>query len=175
MADSLRGSLLIASPALSDYFRRTVVLVVEHGEEGAMGVVLNRPSEHRVAEAVPPLAPLAGDDDLVYAGGPVQPNAVVALGDFSDRADAAALLVGDVGLLDPDADSPALRRLRVYAGYAGWAPAQLESELEQEGWIVEPAHPDDPFSEGDLWAEALARKGGSYAIVARMPADPSLN
>lgn len=175
MPESLRGQLLIASPALSDYFRRTVILVLEHGEEGAMGVVLNRPTDHRVAELVPPFATLAGDEDLVYAGGPVQPNAIVALGDFADRGDAAALLVGDVGLLDPDAVSPSVRRLRVYAGYAGWAPAQLESELEQEGWIVEPAHPDDPFHSGDLWADALARKGGSYALVARMPADPSLN
>ena len=175
MADSLRGKLLIASPALPEPFRRTVVLIIEHGHEGAMGVILNRPSEHLVAEAVPPLAEIAGEDDVVYAGGPVQPSAVVALGEFTDRGDAAALVVGDVGLLDPDASSPALRRLRVYAGYAGWAPAQLESELEEEGWIVEPAHPDDPFRDGDLWTTALERKGGSYALVARMPPDPSLN
>ena len=83
--------------------------------------------------------------------------------------------MGDVGLLDPDLASPDLRRLRVYAGYAGWAPAQLESELEQEGWVVEPADPEDPFHEGDLWAATLARKGGPYALVARMPPDPSLN
>lgn len=175
MADSLRGKLLIASPALPDPFDRTVVLIVEHGEEGAMGVVLNRPSEHRVAEVVPPLAALAEEDDVVYAGGPVGDNAIVALGEFSDRAEAASLLVGDVGLLDPGAANPSLRRLRVYAGYAGWAPAQLESELERDGWIVEAAHPDDPFRDDDLWATALTRKGGSYALVARMPPDPSLN
>ena len=175
MPDSLRGKLLIASPTLSDPFARTVVLVIEHGDEGAMGVVLNRPSEHRVAEVVPPLAALAGEDDLVYAGGPVGANAIVALGEFVDRADAPSLVVGDLGLLDPEAASPSLRRLRVYAGYAGWAPAQLESELEREGWIVEPAHPDDPFREDDLWEAALTRKGGSYALVARMPPDPSLN
>lgn len=175
MPDSLRGKLLIASPTLPDPFARTVVLVVEHGDEGAMGVVLNRPSEHRVADVVPPLALLAGEDDLVYAGGPVGAGAIVALGEFADRADAAAILVGDLGLLDPDTESPSLRRLRVYAGYAGWAPAQLESELEREGWIVEPAHPDDPFRADDLWEVALTRKGGSYALVARMPPDPSLN
>jgi putative transcriptional regulator len=175
VSDSLRGQLLIASPTLPEPFARTVVLVVEHGEEGAMGVVLNRPSEHRVAEAVPPLAGLAGEDDLVYAGGPVGTNAIVALGEFADRAEAASLVVGDLGVLDPEADSPSLRRLRVYAGYAGWAPAQLESELERDGWIVEPAHPEDPFREEDLWVSALTRKGGSYALVARMPPDPSLN
>ena len=175
MPDSLRGQLLIASPTLTDPFARTVVLVIEHGDEGAMGVVLNRPSEHRVAEVVPPLAALAGDDDLVYSGGPVGPNAIVALGEFADSADAATVLVGDLGLVDPGSESSSLRRLRVYAGYAGWAPAQLESELEREGWIVEPAHPDDPFRKDDLWAAALTRKGGSYALVARMPPDPSLN
>jgi len=173
--DCLRGKLLIASPALPDPFARAVVLVVEHSEEGAMGVVLNRPSEHRVAEVVPPLAALADEDDRVYSGGPVGANAIVALGEFANRAEAASLLVGDIGLIDPDAESTSLRRLRVYAGYAGWAPAQLESELEREGWIVEPAHPDDPFREDDLWAAALTRKGGSYALVARMPPDPSLN
>jgi putative transcriptional regulator len=175
VTDSLRGKLLIASPTLSDPFARTVVLVVEHSERGAMGVVLNRPSEHRVAEVVPPLAPLAGEDDRVYAGGPVGTNAIVALGDFADRADAASLIVDDIGLLDPDIASPALRRLRVYAGYAGWGPSQLESELEQDGWIVDPAHPDDLFREDDLWSAALTRMGGSYALVARMPRDPSLN
>jgi putative transcriptional regulator len=173
--DSLRGQLLIASPTLADPFARTVVLVVEHGDAGAMGVILNRPSEHRVTEVVPPLAALAHEDDLVYAGGPVGSNAIVALGEFADRSDAASLIVGDLGVVDPDAESPSLRRLRVYAGYAGWAPAQLESELEREGWIVEPAHPDDPFRGEDLWEVALTRKGGSYALVARMPPDPSLN
>lgn len=175
MADSLSGQLLIASPILSDTFHRTVVLLLQHGEEGAMGVVLNRPSEHRVADAVPVLAALAEEDDVVHTGGPVQPNAVVALGDFADPADAASLVVGELGLLDPEAASPALRRLRVYAGYAGWGPGQLESELEQEAWILEAAHPDDPFRDGDLWAGTLARKGGRFALLARMPADLSLN
>ena len=68
-----------------------------------------------------------------------------------------------------------LRRLRVYAGHAGWAPGQLEGELEQDAWVLERAHAQDPFREGDLWVEALRRKGGDYALLARMPADPSLN
>jgi putative transcriptional regulator len=176
MDGTLRGQLLIASPALSDYFRRTVVLLVEHGEEGAMGVILNRPSEHLVAETVPALAELVDADDVVHAGGPVNPAAVIALGEFDDPDEAARLVVGRIGLLDPDRSEPAsLGRLRVYAGYAGWAPAQLESELEAEGWIVEPADPEDAFHSGDLWSAALARKGGEYALLARMPADPSLN
>jgi len=172
MTDSLRGQLLIASPALHDYFRRSVILVLEHGEEGAMGVILNRVSETTVAEAVPDLADVAGQDELVRVGGPVAPQAVVALGEFTMATEP---VVGDVGLIDPDDLSPEVRRARVYAGYAGWAPAQLDAELEQEAWIVEQAAPEDPFYEGDLWSDALQRKGGGFSLLATMPADPSLN
>ena len=95
--ESLRGYLLVAGPGLDDpNFRRTVVLVGEHGEEGAMGVVLNRVSTVTVEDAVPPMAELVGPDELVYVGGPVQPQAVVVLADFVDPARAEALVVGDV-------------------------------------------------------------------------------
>jgi putative transcriptional regulator len=173
--DSLRGQLLIASPGLADFFRRSVILVLEHTEEGAMGVVLNRPSEATVAEAVPVLAELAEDEDLVRIGGPVAPNAVVALGEFEDPSEAGRAVTGPLGVLDPDRGSDSLRRLRVYAGYAGWGPGQLDSELEQDAWIVELADPEDPFLEGDLWPVVLGRKGGEYALLATMPADPSQN
>jgi putative transcriptional regulator len=175
MEESLRGQLLIAAPSLFDYFRRTVVLVLEHTEEGAMGVVLNRPSETTVGEAVSALAPLADDDEVVRLGGPVSPESVVALGDFEDPDEASAGVIGSVGLLDPDGPDPTLRGLRVYAGYAGWGPGQLDGEIEQGAWIVESAEPEDPFKDGDLWAEALQRKGGAYSLLATMPADPSLN
>jgi putative transcriptional regulator len=173
--DSLRGALLIAAPALSDFFRRTVVLVVEHSEEGAIGVVLNRRSETPVDEAVPQLADLADPSDVVHVGGPVSPESVIALGDFEDPAQAARLVVGDVGLLDPDDLHADLRALRVYAGYAGWGPRQLDQEMEQEAWIVEDARPEDPFHDGDLWPAALQRKGGAYALLSTLPPDPSLN
>jgi putative transcriptional regulator len=166
---------LIAAPSLFDYFRRTVVLVLEHNEEGAMGVVLNRPSETTVAEAVDALAGLADSDELVRLGGPVSPESVVALGDFEDPDEAASPLLGSLGLLDPDTPDPALRRLRVYAGYAGWGPGQLDGELDEGAWIVASLEPDDPFKDGDLWADALQRKGGAYSLLATMPADPSLN
>ena len=165
MEGSLKGQLLIAAPQLVDYFRRTVVLVLEHTEEGAMGVVLNRPTDTAVAEAVPELAELAGEDALVHAGGPVDPNAVLALGDVD----------GTPELLAPEDTNRELRRVRVFAGYTGWAPGQLEGEIEEEAWITTPAAPDDPFAESDLWPEVLQRKGGSYALMATMPVDPSLN
>jgi putative transcriptional regulator len=140
-----------------------------------MGVVLNRTSETRVSDAVPALSELPGGDELVRLGGPVSPQSVVALGDFERPEEAGTQVIGTLGTLDPDADNESLRRLRVYAGYAGWAPGQLDGELEAEAWIVTDAAVDDPFADGDLWAEALARKGGKYRLLATMPADPSLN
>ena len=175
MAESMAGKLLLASPQLGGYFSRAVVLVLEHEPDGAMGVVLNRPTDTSVMDAVPDLADLAEYDDVVHAGGPVEPEGVIALGDFEQPEQAGALVMGSIGLIDPDAPQPDVRRLRVYAGYAGWAPGQLDAELEAEGWIVASSELDDPFSEDDLWAQVLERMGGSYALLARMPADPSLN
>jgi putative transcriptional regulator len=175
MEESLRGQLLIAAPSLFDYFRRTVVLVIEHTPDGAMGVVLNRSSETSVAEAVPALAGLVEEEELVRVGGPVAPQAVVALGDFEDVSEAGTSVVEGVGTLDPEAANDSLRRLRVYAGYAGWDAGQLDAEIEQGAWIVASAEPEDPFREGDIWSDALRRKGGGYRLLATMPADPSLN
>jgi putative transcriptional regulator len=175
VAESLRGQLLIAAPSLFDYFRRTVVLVIEHTDEGAMGVVLNRESELLVSDAVPQLAELAGDEDLIRIGGPVAPQSVVALGEFDDIDEAGTRVTGQLGTLDPDAGNVSVRRLRVYAGYAGWAAGQLDDELSQEAWVVAPANEDDPFAEGDMWSRALERRGGVYRLLATMPPDPSQN
>jgi len=175
VSDSLRGQLLIAAPSLYDYFRRTVILVIEHTADGAMGVVLNRVSEARVADVVPALADLPGADDPVQIGGPVAPQSVVALGDFGEPEEAGTAVCGSLGTLDPDGSNESLKRLRVYAGYAGWAPGQLDGELELDAWIVLAAEPGDPFREGDIWSDALRRKGGKYRLMATMPTDPSLN
>ena len=174
VSESLNGKLLIASPSMPDYFHRTVILVVEHAEEGAFGLVLNRPSETTVGEASPELAALIGEEHLLFVGGPVQPNAVTAIGEYPDPAQATKLIVAGVGMVDLD-DPPELSRIRVFAGYAGWSAGQLDGELEQEAWIVEALHPDDPFSDGDLWAGVLNRMGGEYSLLARMPPDPSVN
>lgn len=175
MSESIRGHLLIAAPSLFDYFRRTVVLVLEHTPEGAMGVVLGRETETTVADAVPALAGLPDSDDVVYLGGPVSPESVVALGEFADPDEAGNRILGALGTLDPDGSNDSLRRMRVFAGYAGWGPGQLDSELEEKAWIVHEADPEDPFRSGDLWSAALVRKGGRYRLMATMPADPSLN
>jgi putative transcriptional regulator len=179
--DDLRGQLLIASPGLVDpNFRRAVVLVVAHDDEGAVGLVLNRPTEAEVAEAVPPLEPLFDPGDLVSVGGPVQPEAVCVLAEWDDPEEAGTIVFDDVGLMAGDAAVdevlPATRRRRVFAGYAGWGAGQLEIELEEPSWIMADARVEDVFGEPrDLWAEVLRRKGGPYSLLATMPEDPSLN
>jgi putative transcriptional regulator len=179
--DSLRGNLLVASPGLIDpNFWRTVVLVTEHTEEGAAGLVLNRPSPSAVTELVPQLEDIVDDGEQVWFGGPVQPDAVLVLGEFVDPDDAAVPLFGSLGFpaLDEPADVvPVTTRRRVFAGYAGWGAGQLEEELERDDWIVEPASNDDAFTDApdELWADVLRRKGGIYELVSRMPEDPSVN
>ncbi len=179
--ESLRGHLLIAGPGLLDpNFWRTVVLVGEHSDEGALGVILNRSSETPVEEAAPELAGLADDMGRVHLGGPVQPSAVVVLADFVEPQDADALVVESVGFLpaevDPD-ELGELRRARVYVGYAGWGPGQLDDELDEGSWIVEPALAADVFTTtpDDLWSAVLRRKGGPFGVLASMPPDPSRN
>lgn len=180
--ESLRGQLLLASPALLDpNFRRTVVLVGEHSDEGAMGVVLNRPSETTVGEAVPQLDAALDGEQPVYVGGPVSPTSIVLVAEFTEPAAAGLLVCGRIGFPGSDTDIQDLagvtQRGRAFAGYAGWGAGQLDAELENGDWILEPAGPEDVFTERPeaLWGAVLARKGGRFALLARMPADPSLN
>jgi len=179
---SLRGQLLVAAPTLLDpNFMRTVVLIAEHGDDGAMGIVLNRPGELEVADAAPVLTDLVEPGAMVHVGGPVQPTGVVIVGQWNDPERAAVRVFDDVGFVagDPDFDElpTELRRARVFAGLAGWSPGQLEAEIEREDWILEPATDDNVFSDDPegLWSSVLERKGGSFALLARMPRDPSLN
>jgi putative transcriptional regulator len=179
VAEPLRGSLLIAAPQLLDpNFRRTVVLVADHGEEGAMGVILNRPSGMTVADAAPELEPLVGPEAPIFAGGPVQPTSGVVLAEVTEVGDPVfddVVLVPGIDELADIVDSAV--RIRVFAGYAGWGPGQLDGELEREDWILEPARAGDVFHDDPdtLWADVLKRKGGQYALVARLPDDPTLN
>ena len=180
--ESARGQLLIAGPALIDpNFWRTVVLIVDHSEEGAFGLVLNRPSETLVGEAVPEIEELVDPDEPLYIGGPVQPSGVVVLGQFEDASDGVLLAFANVGVLgsgpEPGEHAAGLRAGRAFVGHAGWGAGQLEEELERGDWILEPARLQDAFDPDprELWSRVLTRKGGSYMLVARMPPDPSLN
>ena len=179
---SLRGHLLVAGPSLVDpNFRHTVVLLGDHGDDGAMGVVLNRSSAVAVSDAVPPLAALVGADELVFLGGPVQPQAVVVLADFAEPERAGELVLESVGFLPGELDDAAelgtLHAVRVFAGYAGWGPGQLETELAEGSWLVFAAGVTDVFTErpDELWSEVLRREGGKYALLALLPSDPRVN
>lgn len=181
--ESLKGQLLIAGPRLIDpNFWRAVVLIVDHSDEGAFGLVLNRPSETSVGEAVPELEVLVDADEPLFIGGPVQPSSVVTLARFDDVTDAALHAFEDIGVLGtggPPFEQLAehLHTARAYVGHSGWGPGQLDAELERDDWILDPARQEDVFSDSprELWSDVLTRKGGSYALVARMPLDPSLN
>ena len=180
--NSLRGQLLIASPALPDpNFFKTVILVAEHTAEGAMGLVLNRRTPVAVSDAAPHLTSLGGIDASVWVGGPVDRGSVFVLADFEEPEEAGSIVLWDVGLLahevDPELLEASTRQARVFAGYAGWGPGQLEGELDDDAWIVEqPAETDIFTADPDrLWSAVLRRKGGQFAVIALMPDDPRLN
>lgn len=180
--DFLRGQLLVADPRLLDpNFARSVVLLVEHGDDGALGLVLNRPTEIGVEATVPTLHEVVAPGDVIYSGGPVGRDGVMVLAEFEDPGQAAVLAFADVGLLpaspDPGLIGGGVRRARVYAGHAGWGPGQLDAEVEAGGWFLLPATAEHVFSShpDELWSEVLAAQGGRFALIARMPIDPSLN
>jgi putative transcriptional regulator len=180
--ESLRGKLLIAPPTLADpNFVRTVVLVAAHDENGALGLVLNRQLETPLSEISPVLDALAEPGSMLHNGGPVAPDSAVVLADFVDPSLAALIVFGTVGFPGADCELSDLargaRRARVFAGHSGWGPGQLDGELEADGWIVGQLAPDELWQPDctQLWSTALRRKGGSYALLARMPEDPSVN
>lgn len=179
--ESLRGRLLISSGGLYDpNFRHTVVLIGEHNDEGALGVVLNRALDVTVAEALPALSALVPRGTPLYQGGPVQPTSPVLLAELARPELADLLIFGSIGFLvgEVPADAePGILRARLFAGYSGWAPGQLEAEMAADSWIVEPAREEDVFTDAPelLWSRVLQRKGPAYRRLSRMPYDPSMN
>lgn len=188
MAELLNGRLLVAGPRLIDpNFRRGVVLVCRHDEDGALGLVLNQPTSVAVGEALPgwlePLAP----PNVVFLGGPVQPEMAVGLGrlqaEHAGRGESEEWTpvndrLGLVNLSVPPADEVGtLDRLRVFAGYAGWSAGQLDFEVSSGDWFVVAADEDDAFTAapGGLWRRVLHRQTGPIALFADFPIDPSLN
>jgi putative transcriptional regulator len=177
--------LLVATPTLRDpNFFRTVVFMIEHTSDGALGVVLNRPSTAELTEALPEWCHLAADPSVAFVGGPVQSHeAVIGLG-RSAAADSGGgwepLLdhVGSVDLgLAPAEVRPDIDAVRVFAGYAAWGPGQLDAELSLGGWYVVDADASDLLtSEPDsLWRRVLRRQGGDLAMAANSPLDPTTN
>ena len=184
------GRLLLATPLLGDpNFRRTVILVVEHEvTEGTLGIVLNRPTKVPVGKVLEEWTELATDPSVVFRGGPVSPNSPLALAlvpgkeePLGWRALDGAPALARLGLLDlgapPGGLAPAIESLRVYAGYAGWSPGQLEAEIDEGAWYVLTAEPGDVFAAEPerLWSDILRRQEGNLALLATYPDDPSLN
>ena len=181
--ESTRGRLLVATPELQDpNFARAVVLVLEHGVDGALGLVLNRPTDTTVASALPAWAGHAAAPGVIFVGGPVQPDAAIGLARHgAGEPDGLVPLFGGLGTVDlerdPDSVSPAVDTVRVYVGYSGWGPGQLDGELAADGWYVVDVDADDPWSSrpDGLWRAVLRRQRGPLRLVAGFPDDPSLN
>ncbi len=182
------GRLLVANPLLGDpNFDRTVILLLAYGEEGALGVVLNRPSRTLVASPLPAWGELAATPPVVFVGGPVQHQAVICLARRGGNGFGGEPPLGwsgvtpEVGMVDldrdPDGFGAELSHVRVFAGYAGWGAGQLEGEIGAGAWWVADVQPGDAFSDepDDLWKQVLRRQGGSLALVAAYPANPRLN
>jgi putative transcriptional regulator len=189
-AESLSGRLLVATPLLGDpNFRRTVILIVEdEPEEGTLGVVLNRPTEVQVGQVLESWQELVTGPSVVFKGGPVSPNSALALAlargedePLGWRSLDGSSLMSRIGLVDleapPELLAGGITSLRVFAGYAGWGPGQLQAEIEEGAWYVLAGEPTDAFlAEPErLWPAVLRRQGGEFAIVATYPDDPLLN
>jgi len=163
-------------------FERSVVLMLEHNASGALGLVLNRHSDAEVGEMFPAWAGLAAAPDLFFFGGPVSPESVICLGRaVGETTDDFRAAIGSVGPLDLHLDPPDLGmtidQVRMFAGYSGWGPRQLESELAADAWFVVDADPLDAFfsEPSNLWSAVLRRQPGPMAWLANYPIDPRMN
>lgn len=179
------GDLLIASIALSDgVFDQTVVLLLDHDESGSLGVILNKVSDLSLDEVLPQWADAVCDPKKLFVGGPVSPTGAICLASLHDAQSEPAgwrRLFHQVGLLHLDTPveitQGAFQDLRIYAGYAGWDPAQLDSEVDRGAWHVVQAQYDDIFGQSyyDLWQRVLRRQGGEVAMYATWPVDLTRN
>jgi putative transcriptional regulator len=179
-----KGQLLVATPPLVDpSFDRTVVFMIEHNDQGAFGLVLNRPTETALADVIPEWAPVASRPAVMFHGGPVQTDAIVALGlrrgESVDTTGWVPVLdsLGTVDLGRDPVDVGPVDGLRVFVGYSGWAPGQLDEELAANAWIVVDAELADPFSPEPhrLWREVLGRQHGSLGWMRLFPDDVAVN
>jgi putative transcriptional regulator len=179
------ATLLVASPTLGDpNFARSVVLLLDHDEDGALGVVINRPTSVGVSQVLPDWQPFTTEPGVLFQGGPVALDSALGLAAVP-AADDEPLgwrrVLGPLGLVDldtpPEILAAEMAALRIFAGYAGWGAGQLEDELAQDAWYVVPAEPSDAFSPDPekLWRAVLRRQGGELAFVSTAPDDPTMN
>lgn len=181
MSEWLKGRLLVAMPTLNgDEFYRTVILMLAHGPQGALGVVLNRPTEVPVGELFPELSLEASVPSVLFTGGPVEPDGIICLGRGADAKEKPgfAPVLDRWGSIDPRQPPPGgVDAVRVYRGYAGWSRGQLEDELDRSSWLVFDAWPEDltnPEPE-DMWMRVIDRQGPKFEKLKNVPRNPSLN
>jgi len=185
MADLRAGHLLVATPMLLDpNFAETVVLLLDADENGALGVVLNRPSTVAVADVLETWADVVAEPEVLFQGGPVSTEGALAVGRLRSLDDAPVgfrEVTDDLGVIDLDTPvelvDGSLDGMRIYAGYAGWGAGQLESEIEEGSWYVVPGQATDVFREdpAELWRDVLRRQPGELAWHSTRPFDPELN
>ena len=184
------GRLLVATPALNDFFDRSVVLILNHSDEGTQGVVLNKPLDAGVDAVLPQWHPHVTPPATLYQGGPVGMDTamgLVRLHDLGDGLNDGDTLIGvevigkDVGLLDLDAPSevivPQCQAIRVFVGYAGWTPGQLSDEIDAGAWQVVDAESGDAFGDvaGTLWHDVVVRQRDSVAWLSTYTDTPEAN
>lgn len=178
---STRGQLLVATPPLEDpNFDRTVVLILEHQDSGAIGVVLNRDTHAPVASLLPDWEQRCQPMSTIFRGGPVSVGSLIGLSEpFPELdPDAHRIMLSDRFVVSVDLAEPGDGgRTRIFAGYSGWGPGQLEAELAAAAWLVIPAELDDVLTTepNSLWRRVLARQGGRTAWLSHAPDDLSAN
>lgn len=173
--DTHAGKLLVATPQLIDpHFWRTVIFMLQHDDDGTVGIVLNRPTPELVADHLPEWVAGETEPQPVFYGGPVEPEMAIGLGP-GVRGDPTPL--PGVTLVDLSTSPPGdLRRIRIYSGYAGWGTGQLEAEIAEGSWYLVQASPDDPFDRPEgQWARILRRQNGYLSLVSTFPDDVALN
>lgn len=179
---STRGQLLVATPPLDDpNFDRTVVLILEHQDSGAIGVVLNRSTHAPVESVLAEWAEHSAPPGTIFRGGPVSVDSLIGLAEVTADTDPEAhrieLSVGTLTTVDLAAPASTSGRTRIFAGYSGWGPGQLEGELAASAWLVLPAELSDVLTTDPdhLWRTVLSRQGGRVAWLATAPDDLSAN
>jgi putative transcriptional regulator len=180
------GRLLVATPLIGDpHFERSVVLLLSHGDEGAFGLILNRPSDTAVDEVVDGWDGHLSPPDRLFIGGPVGTDAVIGIGRRAENPagdlEGFSPLVDGLGSVDlgrpPRGDAVPYERLRLFAGSSGWAPGQLEDEMREGAWWLVTARPEDALTDDPegLWRRVVRRQPGTTGWFANCPLNPSAN
>jgi len=173
----IAGQFLVATPVIHlPPFARSVVLVLEHDETGAVGVILNRDSGLLVSDLLPDIETLVADPPHVFIGGPVSTDTAVALARAPKGSFLRPTPLGTIGLVDPTNLPDGVTAMRIFAGYSGWDPDQLEAELDEGAWWPMLADVRSIFSDThDLWRETVRRAPGRIPLFGTFPDDPSTN